>query len=92
MLFVVTLKWQKNGRKINTYLDRQAVSLKIDTMVSTHWYPFTYIAPGFCRYPSCNNLNLFAIQCHEWHRLETIYEYVASLRVSHVSINRDVYG
>jgi hypothetical protein len=38
MLFVVTL-WQKNGRKVNTYLDRQAVSLKIDTMVSTHWYP-----------------------------------------------------
>jgi hypothetical protein len=32
--------WQKNGRKVNTYLDRQAVSLKIDTMVSTQWHPF----------------------------------------------------
>jgi hypothetical protein len=39
MLFVVTLMWQKNGRKVNTYLDRQAMSLKIDTIVSTHWYP-----------------------------------------------------
>jgi hypothetical protein len=42
MLFVVTL-WQKNGRKVNTYLDRQAVSLKIDTMVSTHWYPIIIV-------------------------------------------------
>jgi hypothetical protein len=39
MLFTVTLIWQKIGRKVNTYLDRQAVSLKIDTMVSTQWHP-----------------------------------------------------
>jgi hypothetical protein len=31
--------WQKNGGKVNTYLDRQAVSLKIDTIVSTQWHP-----------------------------------------------------
>jgi hypothetical protein len=39
MLFTVALMWQKTGRKVNTYLDRQAVSLKIDTIVSTQWHP-----------------------------------------------------
>jgi hypothetical protein len=39
MLFTVALMWQKPGRKVNTYLDRQAVSLKIDTIVSTQWHP-----------------------------------------------------
>jgi hypothetical protein len=38
---------QKNGRKVNTYLDRQAVSLKIDTMVSTHWYPNIFTNKAF---------------------------------------------